>query len=195
MNLFVVLSSCILVCGCTTKPVYQTLFASGRSDVTFAKHFSATPSNQKNAPSPEPLPDMDGDGIPDRDDNCMSVINREQTDSDGDGIGEACDPDIIGSPDAPTTASPDRRRITSSVDELTIDQIMNLARVIDSDGDGHVNAKDNCIGVSNPDQKDTDDDGFGDACDRAPLRPIKSKNGKSRDSKRRNPTSPSPMRK
>jgi hypothetical protein len=35
----------------------------------------------------------------------------------------------------------------------------------DNDSDGVVNSEDNCDGTSNPDQKDSDGDGFGDACD------------------------------
>ena len=36
---------------------------------------------------------------------------------------------------------------------------------VDSDGDGIVNSKDNCINVANPDQKDSNGNGVGDACD------------------------------
>jgi hypothetical protein len=39
------------------------------------------------------LPDSDGDGVPDQDDNCPTVYNPTQTDTDGDGLGDACDPD------------------------------------------------------------------------------------------------------
>ena len=35
----------------------------------------------------------------------------------------------------------------------------------DGDGDGHDDNYDNCIGVSNPDQADSDCDGIGDACE------------------------------
>jgi len=37
--------------------------------------------------------DFDGDTIPDPIDNCPRVFNRDQTDTDGDGLGDACDPD------------------------------------------------------------------------------------------------------
>jgi acetyltransferase-like isoleucine patch superfamily enzyme len=38
-----------------------------------------------------PIPDADGDGIPDDLDNCPTIPNPDQADSDGNGIGDACD--------------------------------------------------------------------------------------------------------
>jgi DNA-binding beta-propeller fold protein YncE len=42
--------------------------------------------------SSTPLPDADGDGIPDASDNCPTSANSDQSDLDNDGIGDVCDP-------------------------------------------------------------------------------------------------------
>jgi len=52
-----------------------------------------------------------------------------------------------------------------SKQEITDDILTDAARTVDADGDGIKNVYDNCPGVYNPDQKDSDGDGIGDACD------------------------------
>jgi hypothetical protein len=42
---------------------------------------------------------QDGDGFADEIDNCPLVANNDQADADGDGVGDACDPDLVGSGD------------------------------------------------------------------------------------------------
>jgi regulation of enolase protein 1 (concanavalin A-like superfamily) len=42
-------------------------------------------------PNPDPSPDADGDNVPDIVDKCPLVYDPNQSDSDGDGIGDACD--------------------------------------------------------------------------------------------------------
>lgn len=37
--------------------------------------------------------DSDGDGVADADDNCVNTANADQADADGDGTGDACEPD------------------------------------------------------------------------------------------------------
>jgi hypothetical protein len=39
-----------------------------------------------------PSPDEDGDCVPDHSDNCPGLANRDQQDTDSDGVGDACDP-------------------------------------------------------------------------------------------------------
>jgi hypothetical protein len=54
-----------------------------------------------------PPPDADSDGVPDSSDNCPAVANTDQTDTDGDGIGDACDTTTDPqAPAAPTITSP-----------------------------------------------------------------------------------------
>ena len=47
------------------------------------------------APPPTPREDTDGDGIADVCDNCPSVANQDQSDSNHDGAGDACQPSVI----------------------------------------------------------------------------------------------------
>lgn len=39
-------------------------------------------------------PDPDGDGVPTNEDNCPHVYDPDQSDADGDGLGDVCDPDF-----------------------------------------------------------------------------------------------------
>jgi hypothetical protein len=63
---------------------------------------------------PAALPDSDGDGRGDGEDNCPQVSNPGQVDTDQDGQGDACDSDddddgvLDGSDNCPVTANPDQ---------------------------------------------------------------------------------------
>jgi uncharacterized repeat protein (TIGR01451 family) len=67
-----------------------------------------------------------------------------------------------GAPTAWDSAPP--REATVIRERLTNRDIEKVASSLDFDRDGFLNFDDNCPGVSNPDQKDDDQDGIGNAC-------------------------------
>jgi hypothetical protein len=85
----------------------------------------------------KPFEDSDGDGVPDDNDNCLSIYNPDQQNSDGDSLGDACD-------NCPFVTN--QNQLNSDTDTL---------------GD----ACDNCDYIFNPAQGDIDGDSIGDACD------------------------------
>ena len=119
------------------------------------------------------VPDEDDDGVWDEQDNCPVVANPDQTDTDGDGLGDACDADDDG--DAVADAD-DNCATVPNPDQADADGD-GLGNVCDSctdgDGDGYGDAgwpqnvcpDDNCPGIANPTQGDADGDGLGNHCD------------------------------
>ncbi len=77
----------------------------------------------------------------------------------------AGDPRFVDDPDVPDTGSG-----TPPIVDMGAYEYDPLG---DYDGDGILNKDDNCPGVPNPDQADTDGDGWGDACDLCPDDPAK----------------------
>ncbi len=106
--------------------------------------------------------DSDGDGVVDTKDNCVSVKNANQLDTDGDGQGDACDSDDDGDGVADAKDNCPLAKNATQVD--TDNDGKGDACVDDDDGDGVPDAQDNCPKLANPDQADSDKDGKGDAC-------------------------------
>jgi hypothetical protein len=94
------------------------------------------------------FPDRDRDGVADDEDNCPDDANADQTDTDKDEQGDACDEDD------------DNDGFVDEDDPKPLNPY-----VPDQDQDGLASEEDNCPSVANEDQRDTDDDGEGDACD------------------------------
>ena len=111
---------------------------------------------------PEPG-DVDGDGVGDAVDNCQSIRNGDQRNTDGDAQGDKCDPDADAdgfaneSDNCPLRPNPGQEPgnqpgIGDACDD-------------DVDTDGRLDFEDNCPDVANSSQADNDIDGTGDACD------------------------------
>ena len=130
--------------------------------------------------------DYDGDGYPDATDNCPRTWNDPQTDTDLDGVGDVCDP-CPDSGDVDGDGFPDNDNDTDGYCEgasyhypkvgggdncpFDYNPAQNpdaCSLCIDLDNDTHCEngaTPDNCPGVYNDPQTDTDSDGLGDACD------------------------------
>lgn len=71
--------------------------ASGDSSNTTGSSNPSDPTGPSDVPAgPSDDSDTDGDGVPDRSDNCPLHDNADQGDVDNDGIGDSCDRDIDG---------------------------------------------------------------------------------------------------
>ncbi len=102
----------------------------------------------------DPLGDSDGDGVCDSVDSCPS-----DPDNDADGDGICGDVDVCPlDPDNDI----DGDGICGDVDSCPLDALNDI------DGDAICGDVDTCIDVWNPDQRDSDLDGTGDACEPTP---------------------------
>lgn len=91
--------------------------------------------------------DSDDDGYIDKYDNCININNPDQTDTDRDGVGNACD-----------NCPNDPKKTEIGVCGCGVVDT-------DTDMDGIADCNDNCPNAFNAGQQDTDDDKIGDICD------------------------------
>lgn len=128
----------------------NTVFAATYGRGVFSAKFTLNPKG-----------DNDKDGILNSVDNCPSVANADQADSNGNGIGDVCeDTDGDGIADAmdncPSVSNPDQA-------DSDVNGIGDVCQ--DTDADGITDSADNCPTTANPDQLDRNFNGIGDVCD------------------------------
>jgi subtilisin family serine protease len=89
-------------------------------------------------------PDGDADGVADWDDNCPAAKNGSQTDSDGDGAGNACDDDRDGDGIANGADGCPDKKGTGSDGCVPGPAVITQLPPEDADGDGVTDASDGC---------------------------------------------------
>ncbi len=113
--------------------------------------------------------DTDGDGVLNEEDNCPDAANEDQADADADGVGDACDPDLLDTDEDGVVDSLDNCPEVANEDQADADAdgVGDACDpdLVDTDEDTVPDATDNCPEVANTDQADADADGVGDLCD------------------------------
>ncbi len=105
--------------------------------------------------------DVDGDGLANATDNCPGIRNQVQQNTDGDASGDACDTDDDG--DGFSDAVDLCPLVSHTPNDLNVPNPSLCNR--DADLDNVSDTFDNCLGLANPTQLDTDADELGDSCD------------------------------
>ena len=101
------------------------------------------------------LAGADGDGAPDDTDNCPSVANSDQLDTDSDGVGDVCDDDDDGD---------------GVADDNDGYPLISVAGLSDADNDGYPdNCEQECLDLGMTSDLDDDNDGVVDEDDAFPL--------------------------
>lgn len=98
--------------------------------------------------------DSDGDGVFDSEDNCRTIANPDLQNSDNDEWGDACDGDDDNDGVWDSGDLLDDVYTPCPTNGWIVEGVIVISR-----------CDDNCRTVANPDQTDTDEDGFGDECD------------------------------
>ena len=107
--------------------------------------------------------DDDNDTVVDLDDNCPTISNNGQLNSDDDATGDACDGDddndglLDGADNCPVSANADQKNFDGDAEGDVCDG--------DDDNDSVLDVTDNCPLLVNAGQQNNDGDANGDACD------------------------------
>jgi len=141
----------VYVTGGTNSSDYPTTVGAYDTSINYSTYPGDIFISKLDANLSAPLPDTDGDGIPDASDNCPSVAN-DQTDTDGDGMGDACDPDDDND------GNSDAAEIAAGSDPLNAASSPDVCDGIDNDLDGLIDE-----GVMNTYYFDADNDTYGNA--------------------------------
>lgn len=107
---------------------------------------------------------------------CLTMVGNPQVfnmttdtnDNDGDSVHDLLASVNLGGQDIHDINDTDFRTDTDGDGIVDEDETHSDPTKADTDDDGFPDGSDNCPGVDNPDQKDSDGDGLGDACDPDP---------------------------